>query len=123
GAQPLTCAGPKATGEMRVEAALPDGQPMIAVDIGTPSFLGADVGFGPEPGEALGVELDLGEAGVARVNTVSLGNPHCVVFVDELDRADFLRRAPALATHPAFAAGTNVQFARVAGPDRLEASL
>src|SRR5690606_40254208 len=82
---------------------------------------GADVGVKPEPGEALGAELDLGEAGTARVNPVSLGNPHCVVFVDELDRADFLRRAPALATHPAFVAGTNVQFARVAGPDRLEA--
>ena len=119
--EPFAVALPKDTVEMRVEDTLPDGQLMIAVDIGTPSFRGADVGFGPEPGEALGFELDLGEAGVARVNTVSLGNPHCVVFVDELDRADFLRRAPALATHPAFAAGTNVQFARVAGPDRLEA--
>ncbi|HEX7089347.1 MAG TPA: diaminopimelate epimerase [Longimicrobiales bacterium] len=119
--EPFAVALPKDTVEMRVEATLPDGQLMIAVDIGTPSFLGAAVGFVPEPGEALGVELDLGEAGAARVNPVSLGNPHCVVFVDELDRADFLRRAPALATHPAFAAGTNVQFARVAGPDRLEA--
>src|SRR5690606_33973787 len=68
-----------------------------------------------------GVELDLGEAGTARENTVSLSNPHCVAFVDALDRADFVRRAPVLATHPAFAAGTDVQFARVAGPDRLEA--
>ena len=119
--EPFAVALPKDTVEMRVEDTLPDGQLMIAVDIGTPSFRGADVGFKPEPGEALGAELDLGEAGTARVNPVSLGNPHCVVFVDELDRADFLRRAPALATHPAFVAGTNVQFARVAGPDRLEA--
>src|SRR5690606_14236916 len=83
--EPFAVALPKDTVEMRVESTLPDGQLMIAVDIGTPSFRGADVGFGPEPGEALGVELDLGEAGVARVITVSLGNPHCVVFVDELD--------------------------------------
>jgi diaminopimelate epimerase len=36
------------------------------------------------------------------------------VFVDALERADFLGRAPALCTHDAFEHGTNVQFARVA---------
>jgi diaminopimelate epimerase len=47
------------------------------------------------------------------VNTVSLSNPHCVVFVEDFDRADFLVRAPQLCTHAAFSAGTNVQFAHV----------
>lgn len=106
---------------MQVEAAGEDGVLQVVVDIGRPSFLGESVGFLPVPGEALGVELALGSGETARVNAVSLGNPHCVVFVDELRREDFLRRAPKLATHPAFAHGTNVQFARIAGPDRIEA--
>jgi diaminopimelate epimerase len=69
----------------------------------------------------LGLDLPLPAGGTAEINTVSLANPHCVVFVDALDRTDFLARAPQLCTHEAFAEGTNVQFARVAGPRLLEA--
>ncbi|MGQ0563238.1 MAG: hypothetical protein ACT443_15365, partial [Gemmatimonadota bacterium] len=46
------------------------------------------------------------------INAVSLANPHCVVFVDDFDRTDFLERAPQLCSHPAYEAGTNVKFAR-----------
>ncbi|HEX6135239.1 MAG TPA: diaminopimelate epimerase [Longimicrobiales bacterium] len=106
---------------MRVEAELDEGAVLIRVRMGPASFEGREVGFTPEPGTALDYELALPDGGSAPINTVSLGNPHCVVFVDELDRADFLSRAPQLCTHAAFAAGTNVQFARVAGPRELEA--
>lgn len=106
---------------MQVLGAEPGGALKIVVDIGRASFRGEDVGFAPEPGEALGYELELGDGLVATVNPVSMSNPHCVVFVDALEREDFLRRAPRLATHPAFPAGTNVQFARRIGPADLEA--
>lgn len=106
---------------MEVRAEHDDGSVDITVAMGRASFLGADVGFTPEPGYALGQTLDLGDGLVAVVNPVSTGNPHCVVFVDALDRDDFLARAPRLAVHPAFANGVNTQFARVAGPDRIEA--
>src|SRR5690606_32983706 len=78
-------------------------------------------GFAPEPGEVLDYDLELPGGSRASINTVSLGNPHCVVFVDDLSRPDFLARAPLLCRHAAFAAGTNVQFARVIGPRELEA--
>ncbi|HEX6940402.1 MAG TPA: diaminopimelate epimerase [Longimicrobiales bacterium] len=106
---------------MQVRGMEPGGALRIVVDMGRASFRGADVGFTPEPGDAFGHVLDLGDGLVAAVNPVSMGNPHCVVFVDALDREDFLRRAPRLATHAAFAAGTNVQFARPAARDALEA--
>jgi diaminopimelate epimerase len=106
---------------MRVEDELEDGVVMIRVRMGGAAFEGRLIGFAPEDGEALGYELDLPAGGSASINTVYLGNPHCVVFVDELERDDFVRRAPQLCTHPAFAAGTNVQFARVIGPRELEA--
>lgn len=105
---------------MEVLGEVEDGAVDIRVAMGRASFQGADVGFEPEPGEALESELDLGDGLHAVVNPVSTANPHCVVFVDALDRDDFLARAPRLATHVAFPAGTNVQFARVAGPDELE---
>lgn len=106
---------------MCVEEALADGTLMVRVDIGRASFRGDAVGFRPVPDDVLGFDLPLGNGDSAEINTVSMSNPHCVVFVSQLERADFLERAPRLCTHDAFAAGTNVQFARVAGPSELEA--
>jgi diaminopimelate epimerase len=104
-----------------VEGVAADGGLDIRVRMGRASFRGADVGFGPEPGEVLGVPLVLPDGATAAVHTVSLANPHCVVFVDGLDRADFLARAPQLCAHAAFTAGTNVQFAHVADDGRMTA--
>jgi diaminopimelate epimerase len=112
---------PRDTVSMRVEEELGEGVLMIRAEMGQAAFQGSLIGFAPEPGEALGVELELPLGGTAAVHTVYLGNPHCVVFVESLEREDFLRRAPQLCTHPAFARGTNVQFARVVGPNEIEA--
>ncbi len=109
------------TVRMRVEERLERGQLMIRAEMGRATFNGRDVDFTPSPGETLDYDLDLGDGLSARINTVSLANRHCVVFVDELTRADFEKRAPQLCTHPSFAEGTNVQLARVVGPNTLEA--
>ena len=53
---------------------------------------------------------------------VSVGNPHCVIFrpADRpWSRDDLLRLGPALATHPVFPCGTNVQLARVTRPHSI----
>ncbi len=62
--------------------------------------------------------------GLVPFTPVSVGNPHVVVFLDDLDVTvdsdDLLAElGPFLATHPAFPAGTNVQLARVTGPQRI----
>lgn len=111
----------KDTVTMQVEERLADGALMVRVDIGRASFRGDAVGFRPSAEETLGYALPLGGGESAEVTTVSLSNPHCVVFVPALERDDFLRRAPRLCTHEAFAEGVNVQFARVLGPGLLEA--
>jgi diaminopimelate epimerase len=112
---------PKDTVSMRVEQELDAGAVMIRAQMGGARFDGAAVQFIPQSGDTLDYELPLADGATARINTVSLSNPHCVVFVDDLKRSDFLTRAPQLCTHHAFAAGTNVQFARVLGPKELEA--
>jgi diaminopimelate epimerase len=106
---------------LRVEAELEAGAVQIRVRMGLATFDGAAVGFTPEAGEAHDYALRLPDGNSASIHTVSLGNPHCVVFVDRLERSDFITRAPQLCTHAAFAAGTNVQFARVSAPHELEA--
>ncbi len=92
----------------------------IVAEMGAADFRGAAAGFAPESGEALGYRLQVGDEALA-VNPLSLGNPHCVVFVDELRREEFERRGPLLATHAAFPAGVNVQFARPRTPHTVEA--
>jgi len=45
---------------------------------------------------------------------LSMGNPHAVVFVDDVDKAPVTSLGPRLETHPAFLpAKTNVEFAQV----------
>ena len=59
----------------------------------------------------------LGETVTASVLT--MGNPQCIVLGALPDAARFTALGPALATHPMFPAGTNVEFVEVAAPDRI----
>ena len=65
-------------------------------------------------------ETELVAAGeTVRVSVLRMGNPQCIVLgtLPGLDR--FNRLGPALATHPAFPAGTNVEFVEIEAPDRV----
>jgi diaminopimelate epimerase len=104
----------------RVEGVREDGALDVRVEMGRASFRAEDVGCTAFAGEVIGRPLLLADGREAVIHTVSVSNPHCVVFVDRLERADFLARAPQLCTHAVFARGTNVQFARVAGAQTLE---
>lgn len=47
------------------------------------------------------------------VTSLSIGNPHCVVIVDDLSTVDPRALGPKIESHHAFPAKTNVQFAEV----------
>ena len=50
---------------------------------------------------------------VVTATCLSMGNPHAVVFVDDVDAAPVTTLGPLLERHAAFPAGTNVEFAQV----------
>jgi diaminopimelate epimerase len=52
-----------------------------------------------------------------RVTCVSMGNPHCITFVDEITDALVLGIGPQVERHPAFPRRVNVEFVRVNSPD------
>ena len=93
----------------------------VEVDMGVASFRSSDVGLSGPDREVEGELLELAAGDRLEINTVSLGNPHCVIFEDEVDPETLRRRAPQVSTHPWFARGTNVQFARVVGAGAVEA--
>lgn len=92
----------------------------VTVEMGRATFVPAEVPMTCEDAEAVERPLALGDGTRLTVTAVSVGNPHCVVFVERLDEAECRRLGPRLETHPAFPQRTNVQFARPAGPDALD---
>ncbi|MDQ7848825.1 MAG: diaminopimelate epimerase [Armatimonadota bacterium] len=91
----------------------------ITVELGRASFQSTAVPVAGPPREVLDEPLVVDGESI-RVTAVSLGNPHCVVFLDRLEVARLRHLGPRLETHPAFPQRTNVQLARVAARDRLE---
>ena len=61
-----------------------------------------------------------GERGGAvdlKITSVSMGNPHCVVFVDHLDETPVEAWGPLMEVHPFFPRRVNVEFVQVLSPD------
>jgi diaminopimelate epimerase len=106
---------------MTVVSRSDEGVLVVDAEMGTASFRSADVGLRGPDRETENEVLELEAGDRVAINTVSVGNPHAVVFQDELDPEDLRRRAPQICMHPDFARGTNVQFARAAGPGAVEA--
>lgn len=90
---------------------LADGQ--VCVDMGFPQFLPAQIPFIPEHAEttALLHELALGDE-VTRFALVSLGNPHAVMSVEDVEEAPVARLGAWLERHPRFPDGVNVGFSQ-----------
>ena len=56
-----------------------------------------------------------------KVNAVSMGNPHAIIFVDDLEKdIDFASDGPALEKDAAFPAKTNVEFVQVLSDTHLK---
>ena len=71
-------------------------------------------------GESPLVEQELEVGGRKLLITpVSMGNPHCVVFVEDFKMLDFELLGPALEKHPYFPQKTNVEFVKVENPREL----
>lgn len=90
----------------------------ITVDMGTATFRSDRIPAAGSPRDVVDETIEVD--GVPRVITaVSVGNPHCVVFVPDLGGVDLHRTGPLLERHPLFPRRTNVQFAEVKARDRI----
>ena len=52
-------------------------------------------------------------------SAVSMGNPHCVIFVPDADKAPVAQLGPRIETHPLFPKKVNAEFVSVIGENRL----
>jgi diaminopimelate epimerase len=93
----------------------------VRVDMGVPVLAPADIpaDFEGDMVYECPVETALG---VFAVTVVSMGNPHAVIWLDDgtaIEDAPVATVGPALETHPAFPAKTNVEFAQRVSEDRI----
>jgi diaminopimelate epimerase len=104
--------------KMEVHDVTTDGVYDVSAEMGKAAVDPAAVGW---RASAAGM-LEVPDVGTVELQTVSVGNPHAVVFTDDLTLAALARVGPRLATHEAFAHGTNVQLARpVPGESAVDA--
>lgn len=103
----------------RVRCQVRDAGRMVFVEMGVASFDAAAIPVAGPRREVVDEEIEAaGER--LRFTAVSVGNPHCVVFVDAPTPELARRLGPALEAHPAFPRRTNVQFVRVVDRRRIE---
>lgn len=85
----------------------------VAVDMGFARLTRGEIGMAGPPDERF-VEAEIeGETATA----VSMGNPHLVLFVPDMDAVPLERKGPDLEGHPLFPDRTNVHFVQILGPD------
>ncbi|MCX7896254.1 MAG: diaminopimelate epimerase [Rhodocyclaceae bacterium] len=83
----------------------------VTVEMGVPRFAPADIPFLAD-GEAMTYRLEYaGRA--AEIAVVSMGNPHAVQFVDNVDTAPVARDGPLIESHPRFPKRVNAGFAQI----------
>ena len=89
------------------------------VDMGMPILERSEIPMRGPPGQVISESLKVGEE-TFTVTCVSLGNPHCIVFVSDVARAPVARVGALLESHQAFPRGTNVEFVEVESWDKLK---
>ena len=89
----------------------------VAVDMGQPKLEPAEIPFFADararhyPIAADGMELEIG--------AVSMGNPHAVLLVDDVECAPVAHLGPLLERHGRFPRRANVGFMQIVGPDHI----
>jgi diaminopimelate epimerase len=90
----------------------------VMVDMGTPTLDRSKI---PMIGSGTCVNEDLQVNGEQyKATCLSVGNPHCVIFVDSVDDFPVERVGPKIENHKFFPKRTNVEFAQVLNRNELK---
>lgn len=96
-----------------------DGQ--VTVDMGLPRLLAAEIPTTLAAPDHKVVDVPLEVASQTwQVTGVSMGNPHCITFVESVAAIDLEKIGPQFEHHPAFPQRTNTEFIEVVRSDYLK---
>ena len=96
------------------------GDRLVSVDMGLPGLDWREIPLASElDTAALDVALYPHASLMAPPGCVSMGNPHVVFFVPDLDQAPVAEAGPVVERHPLFPQHVNVGFAQIMARDRI----
>ena len=84
----------------------------VTVDMGKVSFDSTKIPIAGPPREVINEEMEI-EGETIKFSAATIGNPHCVILLDEISETTARRLGPKIETDPRFSNRTNVQFMKV----------
>ncbi len=91
----------------------------VSVDMGQASLLKEDIPTTIDAERIVGYPLTVGGKEY-KITCVSVGNPHCVVFCDNVDGVDLEKVGPLFENAPEFPERINTEFVRVVHPNMIK---
>ena len=95
---------------------------VVTVDMGRPRFDWDQIPLAEPFADTTGIELQIGPIDAPILHTpsvVNVGNPHCIFWVDDVERFDLGRFGPLLENHPIFPDRANISLAQVMSRDHI----
>ena len=95
---------------------------LYTVDMGVPKFGWQDIPLAEEFRDTRGIELQIGPIDAPILHTpsvVSMGNPHAIFWVDDVQAYDLGRFGPLLENHPIFPERANITLAHIVDRDHV----
>jgi len=90
----------------------------VRVDMGEPRLERTQIPMEGPAGTVIDEPLTVADR-IFYLTAVSMGNPHAVIFVDDVKSFPVERYGTLIENHPSFPRRTNVEFVQVEAPDRL----
>src|SRR3984957_2532219 len=95
---------------------------LYTVDMGAPKFGWQDIPLAEEFRDTRYIELQIGPIDAPLLHTpsaVSMGNPHAIFWVDDVNAYDLPRFGPLLENHPIFPERANITLAHIVDRDHI----
>ena len=91
----------------------------VRVDMGSPRLLRSEIPMRGDDNERVVAEPLKAEGRRFDITAVSMGNPHVVIFEENVDTVPVARFGSAIENHKSFPQRTNVHFVQVCGPGEI----
>lgn len=92
---------------------------LVRVDMGEPRLDRPDIPMNGPPGRVLDEPMEV-DGITYRITAVSMGNPHCIIFVPDVEQVPLHVAGPRLEVHQAFPRKTNVEFIQVLNREEVK---
>jgi diaminopimelate epimerase len=96
-----------------------NGASQLRVEMGKAIFKSSQIPVMVHQEEIMGYPLKVGGR-IFNIHCANTGNPHCVIFQDELDESLVREYGPLIENHRIFPVRTNVQFAKILDKNNVE---